>query len=61
VSQQSSPEALSCLQDDLENVRVFQDYAELLMSQIERRVLEDETIPTKEKNLLYFSTAYRMD
>jgi IS5 family transposase len=49
VNQQLSPEAWSCLRGDLENVRVFQDYSELLMGQIERRVLEDKTIPTKEK------------
>ena len=49
MSKQLSPEAWSHLQKELEKVGGFQDYAELLMSQIERRVLEDETIPTEEK------------
>ena len=44
-----SPEAWSCLQGDLSKIGEFQDYAALLMNQVERRVLADEVIPSKEK------------
>jgi IS5 family transposase len=49
VGPQLSPEAWSYLQDELEKIGGFQDYAERLMDQIKRRVLEDEAIPAKEK------------
>ena len=47
--QQLSPKAWSHLQEELEKLGGFQEYAELLMDQIQRRVLEDETIPSEEK------------
>ncbi len=49
ISQQLPPEARSHLQNDLEKIEGFQDYAKLLMDQIRRRVLEDEIIPAEEK------------
>lgn len=49
VSTQLSTDDWSSLQDEVEKIRVFQDYAELLLNQIKRRVLEDVVIPTKEK------------
>lgn len=49
VSKQLSPEVWSQLQDELEELEGFRNYAVLLMDQIERRVLKAETIPTKEK------------
>ncbi|MBL4864906.1 MAG: ISNCY family transposase [Pseudomonadales bacterium] len=49
TSQHLSPQAWSHLQEELEKVGGFQDYAELLMGQIERRVLKDEVISAKEK------------
>jgi len=49
VSKQLSTDDWSSLQDELEKIRVFQDYAERLLDQIKRRVLEDVVIPTKEK------------
>ena len=47
--QQLSPKAWSHLQEELEKLGGFHEYAELLMDQIQRRVLEDETIPSEEK------------
>ena len=49
VSCRLSPEAWSYLQDTLEKIEGFLDYAELLIKQIKRRVLEGEAIPAKEK------------
>ncbi|MBL4868841.1 MAG: ISNCY family transposase [Pseudomonadales bacterium] len=44
-----SPESWSRFQDKLEKIRQFQDYAAILMDQINRRVLEEESIPSEEK------------
>jgi len=49
VSQDLSPVDWCCLQDTIEKIRTFQDYAELFMDQIRRRILEDEVIPASEK------------
>ena len=49
ISKQLSPEAWSVLQKNLEKIGVFKDYAELLMDQVQRRILQGEIIPTDEK------------
>lgn len=49
IGQQLSPENWSQLQEALEKIGVFQDYAEMLMDQIRRRVLKAEAIPSEEK------------
>lgn len=49
LSKTLSPDSWSRLQHDLTEISDFQDYAEKLMDQIKRRVLEDEVIPAGEK------------
>ena len=44
-SKHLSPEVWNHLQNKLEKIGGFQDYAELLMDQVQRRILEDEVIP----------------
>ena len=43
------PEAWTFLQNELEKIGLYQDYAKLLIDQIKRRVLEGEAIPADEK------------
>lgn len=54
VSKTLPPEEWSHLQDMIEKIEVFQDYATRLIDQIRRRILEGESIPTHEKNYSIF-------
>ena len=49
TGKQLCPSDWSHLQNELEKIAIFQEYAALFQSQIRRRVLEDEVIPQEEK------------